>query len=58
MIYYFSFLDKINNMSFLNSIFELLKKLIVFILILSITIPLWYGSTNYEYIFIRLLLVA
>lgn len=42
-------------MSFLNSIFEFLKKLIVFILILSIIIPLWYGSTNYEYIFIRLL---
>ena len=43
--------DKVQMMSF----YELCKKLIFFILIVSILIPLRYRSTNHQYLFIRLL---
>jgi acetyl esterase/lipase len=42
-------------MSFLNGLFELLKKLILFVLIVAIVVPLRYGSTDYRHLRIRLL---
>jgi hypothetical protein len=42
-------------MSFLNSLFEILKKLAIFVLIVAIAIPLRYGSTNRQYLSFRLL---
>ncbi|UJR17249.1 hypothetical protein I4U23_004144 [Adineta vaga] len=40
---------------FINDLFELLKKLVIFILIVAIAIPLYYGSTNPTYLTIRVL---
>jgi len=42
-------------MPFLNSFFGFLKKLILFVLIVAIAIPLRYGSTNHQYLQVRLL---
>lgn len=41
-------------MSFSNSLFGLFKKLIIFSVIVAIAIPLYYGSTNHQYIRLRL----
>ncbi|CAF1254465.1 unnamed protein product [Adineta steineri] len=41
-------------MSFLTGIFGLLKKFVLFILILAIAIPIRYGSTDYRHLSIRL----
>jgi acetyl esterase/lipase len=41
-------------MSFFNRIFGFLKKLTIFIVIVSIAIPLYYGSTNRQYLQVRL----
>ena len=42
-------------MPFLNSLFGILKKSVVFILIVAIAVPLRYGSTDPKYIGFRLL---
>ncbi len=42
-------------MSFFNNFFRILKRFVVLILILAIAIPVWYKSTNREYLTIRLL---
>jgi len=42
-------------MPFLNAFFGFLKKLILFVLIMAIAIPLRYGSTNHQYLQVRLL---
>lgn len=42
-------------MSCFNSLFRLLKKLAILVLILAVAIPLRYGSTNRHYLFLRLM---
>jgi acetyl esterase/lipase len=42
-------------MPFLSVLFGFLKKLVLFVLIVAIAIPLWYGSTNRQYLQLRLL---
>ena len=37
------------------TVFAFMKKLVLFVLIVAVAIPLRYGSTNHQYLFIRLL---